>query len=75
MVAACEELGGVDWHCGAGDAPPLGKYAAAMSKARFVSDEVDPHPTDRAKPGPKRSLLTEADGGLLVAVIAAALRA
>ena len=33
---------------------------------------VGPNPTDRAKPGTKRSLLVEADGGPLAVVIAGA---
>ena len=33
---------------------------------------VGPNPTDRAKPGVKRSLLVEADGGPLAAVVAGA---
>lgn len=45
---------------------------AAMAKARFGGDKIGPNPTDRAKPGTKRSLLTEADGGPLAAVIAGA---
>ena len=40
--------------------------------SRFGGDEVGPNPTDRAKPGTKRSLLTEADGGPLAVVIAGA---
>ncbi len=40
--------------------------------SRFGKDKVGPNPTDRAKPGTKRSLLTEADGGPLAVVIAGA---
>ena len=36
-----------------------------MAKARFGGVMVGPNPTDRAKPGTKRSLLVEADGGPL----------
>lgn len=38
-------------------------------KARFGGDHVGPNPTDRAKPGVKRSILVEADGGPLSVVI------
>src|SRR5919108_5599076 len=38
----------------------------------FWGDLVGPNPTDRAKPGVKRSLLVEADGGPLGIVIAGA---
>jgi len=64
LVKECEELGGVNWQWQSAD--------AAMSKARFGKDEVGPNPTDRAKPGTKRSLLTETDGGPLAVVIAGA---
>jgi putative transposase len=37
-----------------------------------LARSVGPNPTDRAKPGTKRSILTEADGGLLAVVIAGA---
>jgi len=40
-----------------------------MAKARFGGDETGPNPTDRAKPGTKRSVLVEADGGPLAVVI------
>ena len=43
-----------------------------MAKARFGGVMVGPNPTDRAKPGTKRSLLVEADGGPLAVVIAGA---
>ena len=43
-----------------------------MAKARFGGDKIGPNPTDRAKPGTKRSLLVEADGGPLAVVIAGA---
>src|SRR5215210_4597157 len=35
-------------------------------------DLIGPNPTDRAKPGVKRSILVEADGGPLAAVVAGA---
>jgi putative transposase len=64
LVEECEELGGVDWQWQSAD--------AAMAKARFGGDETGPNPTDRAKPGTKRSLLVEADGGPLAVVIGGA---
>jgi putative transposase len=47
LVEECEELGGVNWQWQSAD--------AAMAKTRFGGDEVGPNPTDRAKPGTKRS--------------------
>lgn len=64
LVEECEELGGVDWQWQSAD--------AAMAKARFGGDEIGPNPTDRAKPGTKRNLLVEADGGPLAVVIGSA---
>lgn len=64
LVKECEELGGVDWQWQSAD--------AAMAKARFGGDEIGSNPTDRAKPGTKRSVLTEADGGPLAVVISGA---
>lgn len=63
-VEECEELGGVDWQWQSAD--------AAMAKARFGGDKIGPNPTDRVKPGTKRSILTEADGGPLAVVIGGA---
>ena len=64
LVEECKELGGVDWQWQSAD--------AAMAKARFGGDKIGPNPTDRAKPGTKRSLLVEANGGPLAVVIAGA---
>ncbi len=64
LVEECEELGGVNWQWQSAD--------AAMAKARFGGDETGPNPTDRAKPGTKRSVLVEADGGPLAVVISGA---
>jgi putative transposase len=64
LVEECEELGGVNWQWQSAD--------AAMAKARFGGDETGPNPTDRAKPGTKRSVLVESDGGPLAVVIAGA---
>lgn len=57
LVEECEQLGGVDWQWQSAD--------AAMAKARFGGDETGPNSTDRAKPGTKRSVLVEIDGGSL----------
>lgn len=61
---ACEDLGGCDWEWQAAD--------GWLGKARMGGDSVGPNPTDRAKPGVKRSLLVEADGGPLAVTIAGA---
>jgi transposase len=63
-VENCEELGGVDWEWQSAD--------TAMGKARFGGDQIGPNPTDRGKPGTKRSLIVEADGGPLGVVVAGA---
>lgn len=60
----CEDLGGCDWEWQAAD--------GWLGKARLGGDDVGPNPTDRAKPGVKRSLLVEADGGPLAITIAGA---
>jgi putative transposase len=60
----CEDLGGCDWEWQAAD--------GWLGKARMGGDAVGPNPTDRAKPGVKRSLLVEADGGPLAITIAGA---
>lgn len=64
LVEECEELGGVNWQWQSAD--------TALVKARFGGNEVGANPTDRAKPGTKRSVLVEADGGPLAVVIAGA---
>lgn len=61
---ACEDLGGCNWEWQAAD--------GWLGKARMGGDAVGPNPTDRAKPGVKRSLLVEADGGPLAITIAGA---
>jgi len=60
----CEELDGCDWSWQAAD--------TSMGKARSGGTSSVPIPTDRAKPGVKRSLLVEADGGPLAVVVAGA---
>jgi putative transposase len=64
LVEECEELGGVNWQWQSAD--------TAMAKARINGDEIGSNPTDRAKPGTKRSILTEADRGPLAVVISGA---
>jgi putative transposase len=56
LVAACAELGGVDWEWQAAD--------GALGKAR-LGGLIGRNPTDRGKRGVKRSLLVEASGGPL----------
>jgi putative transposase len=60
----CEELDGVDWHWQAAD--------CCMNKSRFDGEKRGPNPTDRAKPGTKKSLIVEHSGGPLGLEIAGA---
>lgn len=64
LIEECEELGAVDWQWQAAD--------TVLGKARWGGDKTGPNPTDRAKRGSKRSLLTEATGGPLAVVVAPA---
>ena len=64
LVERADELGLVQWRWQSAD--------GAMSKARFPGDLIGPNPTDRGKPGTKRSLIVEANGGPLGVVIAGA---
>jgi putative transposase len=64
LVEECDELGAVDWKWQAAD--------GMLGKARFGGEKVGKNPTDRGKPGTKKSLLVEADGGPLGVVIAGA---
>jgi len=64
LVEECEELGKVDWKWQAVD--------TVMGKARWGGDQIGPNPTDRAKNGTKRSMLTDAGGGPLAVVVAPA---
>ena len=64
LVEECEEFGLVDWEWQAAD--------SAMGKARLGGDEVGPNPTDRAKNGTKKSILTDRCGGPLAVVVAGA---
>ncbi len=47
---------------------------AHWGKSEKRGDKIGPNPTDRAKPGVKRSLITEAGGGPLGIVVAGANR-
>lgn len=64
LVEECDDLGSVEWKWQAAD--------GMLGKARFGGEKVGKNPTDRAKPGTKKSLLVEGDGGPLGAVIAGA---
>ena len=64
LVGQCAERGGVQWAWQAAD--------AALGKARSGGDHVGRNPTDRGEAGVKRSVLAEAAGGPLSAVVAAA---
>jgi putative transposase len=60
-LLAYDELVGIEWEWQAAD--------GAMSKAPFGGGAVGPNPTDRAKGGTKRSLLTEGAGIPLAVVV------
>jgi putative transposase len=64
LVEECEALGLVDWEWQAAD--------GAMGKACLGGDQIGPNPTDRAKNGSKKSVLTERNGGPLSVVVAGA---
>jgi putative transposase len=64
LVEECDDLGAVDWKWQAAD--------GMLGKARFGGDQVGKNPTDRGKPGTKKSLVVEGDGGPLGVVIAGA---
>jgi putative transposase len=64
IVEECDDLGKVDWQWQSAD--------TVMGKARWGGDEIGPNPTDRAKNGTKRSMLTDAGGGPLAVVVAPA---
>jgi putative transposase len=64
LAAECDELALVDWKWQAAD--------GWLGKARSGGDEIGPNPTDRAKNGTKKSVLTDAAGGPLSLVIAPA---
>ncbi len=57
LVRECAELGAVDWEWQAAD--------GVIGKSRFEGDKRGPNPTDRAKPGTKKSIVVEAGGGPL----------
>jgi putative transposase len=64
LVEECDELGLVDWEWQAAD--------GMLGKARLGGDEIGPNPTDRAKNGTKKSILTDRHGGPLSMVLAGA---
>lgn len=64
LLTECDDFGLVDWQWQAAD--------GWLGKARMGGDNIGPNPTDRAKNGTKKSLLTEASGGPLSIVIAPA---
>jgi putative transposase len=64
LLSECEELGAVDWRWQAAD--------CCLGKSRFDGDRRGPNPTDRAKPGTKKSLIVERSGGPLGIEVAGA---
>ena len=50
----------------------MAKCRRGPGQGAFWGDHVGPNPTDRGKPGTKRSLIVEADGGPLGVVVAGA---
>jgi putative transposase len=64
LVAECDELGTVSWEWQAAD--------GVMGKSRFDGGARGPNPTDRAKPGTKKSVIVERRGGPLGVAIAGA---
>lgn len=64
VIEACAEIGGVEWK--------WQSFDCALGKARHGGDLIGPNPTDRAKNGTKRGVLTEADGGPVAMVLAPA---
>lgn len=64
LASECDELREVDWRWQSVD--------GAMGKARMGGGKTGPNPTDRRKPGTKKSVLVEAQGGPLSVVVAGA---
>ena len=64
LAAECDELALINWEWQAAD--------GWLGKARSGGDEIGPNPTDSAKNGTKKSVLTDAAGGPLSMVIAPA---
>ena len=64
LIEECDALGLVDWEWQAAD--------GTMGKARMGGDEIGANPTDRAKNGSKKSILTDRQGGPLSVVVAGA---
>ena len=57
LLAECDLLGEVLWQWQAAD--------GVIGKSRFCGDKRGPNPTDRAKPGTKKSVIVEQHGGPL----------
>lgn len=66
LIELCDELKAVHWDWQAAD--------TMLGKARMGGNQIGPNPTDRAKPGSKKSLLVEGQGGPLAIVVAPANR-
>lgn len=64
LVRECDALGAVSWEWQAAD--------GVMGKSRFEGGARGPNPTDRAKPGTKKSVIVEQSGGPLGVAIAGA---
>jgi len=64
LLTECDDLEQVQWDWQAAD--------GWLGKARMGGDQIGPNPTDRAKNGTKKSLLTDGAGGPLSIVIAPA---
>jgi len=64
LVRECDALGAVHWQWQAAD--------GVMGKSRFEGDARGPNPTDRAKPGTKKSVIVDQHGGPLGVAIAGA---
>lgn len=64
LASECDELREVLWQWQSAD--------GAMGKSRMGGQKTGPNPTDRAKPGTKKSVLVDERGGPLSAVVAAA---
>ena len=64
LAEECDELALIEWEWQAAD--------GWLGKARRGGEAIGPNPTDRAKNGTKKSLLTDAQGGPLSIVVAPA---
>lgn len=64
LAHECDQLGELSWDWQAAD--------GVMGKSRFEGEQRGPNPTDRAKPGTKKSIIVEQSGGPLGVAIAGA---